>query len=171
MLRERLPIHIDPLRFAETGRLLKGKIPLKGMARLADYLLQTDGEVAVKLEFGVDEERIAYLHGHLTTSFKLVCQRCLGEMEHQLDDDFLLAFVPERKSEMMIPEQYEPFMLDGEPVYLQDLIEDELILALPLVPKHAQPCVELNPELNDKSADAKGLKEENPFAVLSSLKK
>ena len=171
MLCERLPVHIDPLRFSETGRLLKGRIPLAGMTRLADYLLQTEGEVEVELEFGVDDVRTSFLHGQLSTSLKLICQRCLGEMDHRINNDFLIAFVAEDKSQETIPEQYEPFLLDGELVHLQDLIEDELILALPIVPKHSQPCVELNPDINAKNADAETIKDQSPFAILSSLKK
>ena len=171
MFGERLPVHIDPIRFAETDRILEGIIPLSGMKRLADLLLENSGEVTVKLEFGVDSEGIRYLQGHITATLIMTCQRCLESLTHQVDNDFLIAFVGEGKSEDSIPEYYEPFLLDGDPVYLQDLIEDELILAVPLIPKHDNECVDYEMEELEPEQVEVSTPEENPFAVLSSLKK
>ncbi len=172
MLGERLPVHIDPIRFAETGRVLEGEIPLVGMKRLTDLLLDDGGDVSVKLEFSVDNEGLHVLHGRITSSLELICQRCLDGMVLEIDSDFHLAFVPEGKVEAEVPEHYEPFMLDGELIYLQDIIEDELILALPIVPKHSHQCIELDADADEQKVDeVLTSTEENPFAVLSSLKK
>ena len=60
-----LPDHIDPFRYAEQKLRLVGKTDLKEMQRLGDLLHSQAGEVIVSLDFGVDEQGVTFLKGHL----------------------------------------------------------------------------------------------------------
>jgi len=176
MSNARLPVHIDPFRMAETRRLLQGQIALADMARLGESLQNTTGEVSVSLEFGIDNEGIRFIHGHIQAEVGLVCQRCLELMRYPIDSEFMLGLVRSTSEAEALPSHYEPLLVDDEPLFLRDIIEDELLLALPIVAMHApEECsVELNPtpqaeqaqEENDTGAAAG----ENPFAALADLK-
>jgi len=174
MSDERLPVHIDPIRMAETRRLLEGKVALAEMTRLADVVQDNSGEVTVSLEFGSDAEGIRYMHGHIDAEVGLLCQRCLEPMRYRIESEFSLGLVRSRNEAEALPSHYEPLLLDGNPLFLRDVIEDELLLALPIVAMHPQEeCgVQLDgseqaeTEQPDNGEEAK----DNPFSLLAGLK-
>src|SRR5690606_36107479 len=94
------------------------------------------GQVAVKLQFGVDEQHINYLKGHLEATVILQCQRCMESYSYEIITDFALGIVNTLDEADGLPEQYEPVLVrDGE-LALWELIEDEVILNLPIIPRH-----------------------------------
>ncbi|MGD9389990.1 MAG: YceD family protein [Thioalkalispiraceae bacterium] len=168
-----LPLKIDPIRLAETGREFSGRLAIRHMHRLKPLLLSEDGEVQLELKFGVDEVGTRYLQGHLTTNLVLECQRCLDKMTFPVDKEMCLAFVRSEYEAEQLPEEYDPHIVEQTPVALVDLIEDELILSLPQVPMHErEDCLAskmLEPETAPAATDE--LKQEkNPFEVLATLK-
>jgi len=175
MFNERLPVHIDPIRMAETRRLLQGSIALAEMARLAESLQDTDGEVAVSLEFGIDNEGIRFMRGHIEAEVGLECQRCLETMRYPIDSEFSLAMVRNAGEAETLPSHYEPLLVGGEPLFLRDIIEDELLLALPIVAMHPpEECsvrISSDRQAGKTNTDTGATAKENPFAVLADLKK
>lgn len=163
---EQLPVIIEPLRLAEVGRQLHGRLPLAEFRRLAPALHEVRGEVEVDLEFGKDELHMACLRGHLHTRLQLICQRCLQPMALPVDAEFALGLVTTDEAADQLPADYEPLMVSG-PMELAEIIEDELILAVPLVPMHpVGECPAQSGQegrLEDKAP--------HPFAVLARLKK
>lgn len=174
MFDERLPVHIDPLRMAEAGRLLDGGYSLDDMDRLHDVLLDRNGNVAVSLEFGIDAEGIRYMKGRLQTVLTLECQRCLQAMQQAIDTQFALGLVRSNEAAERLPSHYEPLLLESDSLFLRDVIEDELLLALPLVAMHEESqCIDVNAEAaaaQSKEDDSGESKKENPFAALAALK-
>ena len=176
MFDERLPVHIDPLRMAETGRLLEGGYSLEEMDRLHDSLLDSSGKVAVSLEFGVDAEGIRYMKGRLQTELTLQCQRCMQAMQQPVDTAFALGLVRGNEAAEQLPSHYEPLLVEEENLFLRDIIEDELLLALPLVAMHEpSQCIDVNAQVesaqrDDDEDDTGESKKENPFAALAGLK-
>lgn len=168
MSDHRLPEFIDPLRLAESGRELHGILELKRMHRLASYLQDTEGEVEVDLRFGVDEEGVRYVRGRLKTTVSLVCQRCLGELRQPLDAGVNLGIVTSEAFAQRLGEQYEPVVVGTEPLSLAELVEDELILSLPIVPRHHDERCAGNDESDGE--DKGEARRENPFAGLAVLK-
>lgn len=166
-MSKRLPVHIDPLQLAGKGELLSGDLELAGMRRLAPSLHTTEGAVEVTLEFGVDPERIPYLQGHIRGKLILTCQRCMQVMDFPVDLDMTLGLVNSPAEADTLPDHYEPLMVRSEPVALSDIIEDELLLCLPLVPKHPESqCLASAQKRKEKPQDTR-----KPFAVLSDWKK
>ncbi len=166
-MSKRLPVHVSPLQLAGKGELLSGELELAGMRRLAPSLHSTEGAVAVSLEFGTDPERIPYLRGQLRGKLILTCQRCVQAMDFPVAAEMALGLVTSPASADTLPEHYEPLLVGAEPMALSDIIEDELILCLPLVPKHPESqCPASAQESGEKSRDTR-----KPFAVLSDWKK
>ena len=172
MFEERLPVTIDPIRLADTGRLYSGRMPMSTMPRLADAVVQCDGEASVNLEFGRDEEGARYLHARISATVTVQCQRCLQAMQQPVDTELWLGIVRNQDAADALASHYEPLLVGSEPLYLKDLIEDELILSLPLVPMHPQSeCNVDTKEISGAEQDnGQHSKRENPFAVLAGLK-
>lgn len=169
MSDERLPLHIDPLRLARAGAQLRGHMPMADMERFAPLLAQAPGEAEVELDFGIDVERRAFMRLQLRAEVALVCQRCLGPVRHLIEVERLLGVVTSEAQAEKLPDIYEPLYVTEEPLFLREVIEDELILSLPIVPRHAED--ECAPAVTGAGTDNKaGAVRENPFAVLAGLK-
>lgn len=171
MLEERLPVHIDPFRFAEQRRLVAGRLPVVAMERLVQSLDSSEGDVGVELEFGIDQEGIRFVSGRLRAVLSLVCQGCLEPMEYPVDTRVQLAFASSEAEAKRLPGRYEPLLVDPDgQLFLKDVIEDELILALPIIARHAEDeCAAEGAGSVGKDEGEAGPRE-NPFAVLARLK-
>lgn len=169
MSEKLIPEHIDPERYAEQGLSLDGILKIADMQRLSANLNTNEAIVGVKLQFGIDEQKITFLNGHIDTKLALQCQRCMEPLVCEIISDFSLGIVNTLDEANSLPEQYEPAMAVEGSLALRDLIEDEIILNLPLIPKHEpQECKVKFPLVDDSGRDqGRG---ENPFHVLESLK-
>ena len=166
-MSKQLPLHIVPLQLAGAGELLSGELGLAGMRRLVPSLHTTEGAVAVTLDFGLDPERIAFLRGHIRGKLILTCQRCMQAMDFTVDHDMSLGLVSSPAEADALPGHYEPLRVGAEPVAVSDIIEDELLLCLPLVPRHPESqCPATVQDSEGKARDTR-----KPFAVLSDWKK
>ncbi len=139
MIKGRLPKFINPIRFAEKRQLLKGLVPLADMHRLQALCFagnELDGSASIWLEGGIDEQGLKYLHGSVEADVPLICHRCLQKMIQHIASEFYLMPVFNEEEASALIGQYESLYLTAQEVKLQNIIEDELILALPLVAKH-----------------------------------
>lgn len=172
MSKERLPVQLDPVRLAETGRLLEGTLPLSSMKRLGEMLLDQEGEVDVRLEFGIDQEGAYCVTGRIACRVMLECQRCLKAMEFEIDSDIALGIVDSQEAAELLPSHYEPLVVEDGPLFTRDLVEDELLLSLPLVPMHPEEeCSVGREQLVSETQDSnEEVERENPFSALADLK-
>lgn len=169
-----LPEQADPLRLCEQGKGYEGRVALRGFARLAPLLTSSEGEAAFTLRFDQDDEGRARIHGHLRADLQVCCQRCMESMPLSVDTDFLLSPVSGPQEAEMLPSEYDPLLLDEQLLHPIDLIEDELILAIPPAPRH--PEAECGVDLadyhqDDGTQEAAESERENPFAALQQLKR
>ena len=154
--------------------MLEGDIPLTQMKRLLPLLASDTGTVHVSLEFGIDSMAVVNLVGEIQADLVLVCQRCLEPMAWPLQLNLALAFLRPDDDEAAIPGSYEPYVVDTLPIRLTDMIEDEIILALPSIPRHDRtecPASEWIQDENttaDKPAEVENQRE-NPFSVLAEM--
>ena len=172
---QRLPLEVDPIRLATRGEHLQGCIPLKQMKRLINALSSSEGEVYIDVEFSVDTNRVVLLSGEIKTDTKLICQRCMGEMELPIALDFQLAFVRSEAEMERLPEGYEATLIDNNSMMLSDIIEDEILLALPSIPKHldencTSDSVAKSWGSQQIEPDTESVERDNPFNILASLK-
>ena len=165
-----LPKKIDPRKLAVANARLHGEIPLRSMARLVSLLRSSEGQVAVTLEGSIDEKQ-NYVVGHLEAEVQMSCQRCMESTALPLALDVRWALVNSEAQMVTLPDDCEPLLAPEGTVLLSDLVEDELILALPLIPVHADvgQCRANGYMLNKTSISP--AEKSNPFAVLSTLLK
>ena len=174
--RQRLPFRVDPFRFAHDAVELESTLPLVQMKRLSAMLYQSEGTVTVSLAFAVDILGVSSLRGRLQTSLDLVCQRCLEPMHIDVDTVLALGFARSDVGVEQIPSELEPVRVENGQVDLLQLLEDEIMLALPQIPRHVEnecPASALQTNMADESADreTRSQERENPFSVLAGLKK
>lgn len=129
---------IDPIRLANQAKTLEGSSKLADFARLSLVLVDTAGEVDYCLEFAKDEQGRAVVNGRISAKVMLECQRCGHAVEAALDLNPHLMVVVSDDQAKQVPRAYEPLIVDGAPLTLVDVLEEEILLALPMVPRHAE---------------------------------
>ena len=159
----------DPWRLAAQGRTLTGRMALGGLPRLAPSLVDS-GDVEYRLAFHLDSDHRAVVSGQVAAKLLVQCQRCLEPLAIAVDSRFELAFVRGLDEAARLPETYEPAVAEDGWVRPADLVEDELLLALPPVPVHADPACAGQPAAAPPGAEADGKNLTNPFAVLAALR-
>jgi uncharacterized protein len=151
----------------QARRSFSGRLPLASLRRLATSLAATEGEVEYELDFDKDEFGVSGVRVRASAALPLTCQRSLEVFALPVSVDARLGFIVREDDEAALPPDYEPLLLDPAGLHPADVIEDELILALPLVP--VKPGTqELQREWKDGAADEAEPKT-NPFAVLKKV--
>ena len=172
MPEQRLPLSIDPLRYAKTRRQLAGSVALADLPRLADVLAKKEGVVVVEMAFFFDEEKRVIVKLQVKTQLSLICQRCLQPLEYPVDAISELCVVNDEKEVETIPEQYEPLVVKGEQFVPLDVIEEELLLSVPLVAvHHNKDCAGSQDGAYYPVPSADSKERHRPFEVLAQLKK
>ncbi len=159
---------IDPFEFCRNGESLKGKVSLSELNRLAAVCAGQAGELEWEVSGTVNRRNQAQLSLDVSGLVKLMCQRCLSPLVFDIHSEttVLVAKTEEQADEMEETlgneDSMEVIVADGK-INVQDLIEDEALLSLPLSSKH-----EICP---DSSVGELKNKTESPFSVLGKLKK
>lgn len=173
-MRQQIPKAIEPYRFAHNGQEIIGEIDVADLPRLQEIVHADAGVISVRLRFEIDALGTPVVEGDFTTELTLICERCTEPMQLPMDVHCELALVRHEHFIQGLDEEYEPWIVEpGIDIDPASLIEDELMLALPIVPRHSHPCL---PDSVWESQDEEtGTQEEkqpaSPFAVLADLKK
>lgn len=176
--RSRDPSRLDVESFAKEGGELGGQWPLRQLRRLADVThAEARPSESDKVHWQARGElrpvRGAapqpWLHLSAQTSLNLECQRCLQPMTVPLDVSRSFCFVHgETTAAELDAESEDDVLALTRALDLRELVEDELLLSLPLVPRH-ESC---SPPMPLASAEAEAAEERpNPFAALAALKR
>lgn len=163
-----MPEILDAWRMVAARREFDGRIALSALPRLRDALSGAEGDVAFALGFDRDALRIPYVELRIDADLPLQCQRSLQRFLFPVRIVQRLGLIRDEAEEAALPEGYEPLPLpeDGALRPLE-LVEDELILAIPVVPvMPGSESVE-----RDWPVSAEEEVRANPFAGLAALKK
>ena len=159
---------IDTLEFARGGQKLRGSLPVVALKRLEDILFDTQGELEYALRGARDARHRPQIEVEVEGLLHLQCQRCLGLLEYAADVKNTLLVVPAgagADDELDDPEG--PDVIECQPALdVAALVEDEVLLSLPLAPRHADGACRSRLETNDGAAQ-----ERSPFAQLAALKR
>jgi uncharacterized protein len=159
-----LPEYIEPFQMADKGHSLRGSLSYEGMTRLQEAIVKPCGEVELKLQFGIDQQGFRYLDGNVKSQLELVCQRCLQNFCFEIVSDFQLSPVQDDGEAKALPAIYEPLLATPR-MLLRTIVEDELLLNLPIIPLHEASACEV------KLAQSEGeAQKPSPFAKLAELK-
>jgi len=182
MSRE-FPDFIDPWKAADGRRTFRGTMPLNRLKRLGPMLAPGSDEQDAQLlarddarftaRFSYDEQGLVTIRLEVEVELPLICQRSLAPYREKIVRRSLLVVIEDVAEQELIPGIYEPVLVEQRRMALQDIVEEELLLAIPQVPK--------NPEIGeiDLSTDGEiGISSEHekeqshrPFAGLAGLMK
>src|SRR5687767_1398930 len=154
---------IDGFEFASAGATKQGVWPLRNFPRLRDMLARDAGEVRYEIHGVRDERGRPALRLQVSGTLQLRCQRCLEPMpfEVQTDETLVLAATLAEIHAEPASAQAPDRVVAGREMKLRELVEDELILAVPYAPRHEE-CVAAG------TAEGEGTKS-SPFAGLRGL--
>lgn len=158
-------VTINNLDFARKALEIHDTIAVSQFLRLADFLSTDKGALEFRLAGYQDGSNKPSLKLEISGKLHLLCQRCLGPMEYDLDAHATFVIV---RDEASIPETEDEadeidYLVAETHMSVADLIEDEILLSLPLAPKHEIEACDAASKLNE-------LKKPGPFAELQKLK-
>jgi uncharacterized protein len=164
------PLDVDRLSEAEAD--IDFAVPLAELPRLRAQLADVAGEVHGRVHFR-RAAGIAVADLALQGTAHLVCQRCLGALDVGIDATTEVGLIASEADMNRVPEELEPVLAPDGRISVGELIEEELLLTLPIVPLHADAgstCVATDdaPLLADDSAEEPT---QRPFEQLAELLK
>ena len=150
---------IDGLQFARTEGVLEGSVDLSQLPRLAESNCATEG-LRFGLRGSMNAEGRPQLGVTVRGNLRMVCQRCLGPMDFpvEINVDLVLS---DSLAEIESVDDGLVRVLAGKAMPVSELIEDEVLLVMPMVPRHDQ-C--------EGAGSNAAQRESSPFAVLARLK-
>lgn len=163
-----LPDRVDVARQVQARRIYEGTLPFIAMPRLCGLLATSAGEARYHAQFDRDDLGVDYLGVRVDCGLPLVCQRTLEVFTLPVQIDERLGLIVDERDEAALPAGYEPLLVEHGTIDLAAVIEDELILAVPVVPTQPGAALDWVDGSTDEAAEAPRA---NPFAVLAGLKK
>lgn len=164
-----VPRWIEPRKFATKAVTLTGTVSTDALTRL-DAVVESIDHVHADLTFDLTEDHRPILKGTLVTRMQQLCQRCLEPVDININTTFQLMMVMNEEQAEQMPKTFEPWFVTDEEADLYSILEEELLLNLPLIANHETACVEKT------EFGAKATTEElenvsrSPFDVLKNLK-
>lgn len=154
---------IDSLEFARSGTELHGEVAVAELARLADNLYDRGGSLRYLLRGQTDERQRLRLRLEVAGTIHLMCQRCLGRLPYQVALESRLLLLDEMAGGAEAEIEDLDAVAANPETDVWSLVEDEVLLALPMAPRHDDgDCQAALADEKDAAA--------SPFAVLAGLK-
>jgi len=176
MSQEFVANRLDVKAFVKAAGTLSGQDPLSSYARLMQEAGEQGGDRRLdwqargELRVGENGFSQIWLHLQATVSLPLVCQRCLGPADITVAFDRSFRFVAtEEQAEAEDEGAEEDVLALRRDFNLRELIEDELLMALPVVPRHEVCPTEVKLVAQDPDFEAESGAKPSPFAVLAKL--
>jgi len=177
MSKATLPIQVNHRRLASDNAKLEGIIPLQRFERLIELLEDDAGEIEVQLEFRKGRKHRTLVVGSMRAQVSMICQNCMAPAPIELDTILRLTVVSSEEALAALHEDDDGLVCEDELILLVDLLEDELMLAMPMVGKHGEgECQSaagqaIKSQQVKKSVDTGGASKDTyrPFADLAGL--
>ena len=161
--------HLQFATLAAGGAVIERTLQCSDLQRFAEFVTPLDS-LSVRLAFSQTEDGQVSVQGELQTRVALECHRCLESVPIPLTAEFEVLIVREDEEATLLGAEHDVMQVPTDQIAIGDLVEDELILALP-----AKVCTEADcsmaPELTYPAPDAVDQQAaDNPFQVLERLK-
>jgi len=165
LMSGRLPEQIDPIRLADEGARISGELPLRAFSRLreVDHSESGDSPVSIVLVFERTLQGLRLMRGRLHARLRLICQRCLEPMEVVLEAKPTSVLLRPGETSSALMDNADTLTIEG-PRRLSELVEDELLLVLPMVPMHDEGVCQMPVANHDPAGEAVG--KSGPFSAL-----
>lgn len=165
-----IPRRIDARKLVQREQKLDGTVPPEGLPRLVSSTESINGDVAVTLAFARSLQRHQVATGHIQLEVELLCQRCLQPVSEQIEADIAWGFVWSEEQGSSLPKSLDPVIQEGDELDLYQVLEDEILLNLPMVAYHDEECVSRGKFQSGGEESEAAEQQENPFKVLEQLK-
>ena len=160
------PFIIDPERLSAKPLVLKGRFVPADLERLEGSVADERGELRYEITAGLDKQRRKTVSCIIEGFVFLLCQNTLEAFRHEVSvrDRLVLVEDESRLPSVEEEDENEDYVVADEPLDVRDLVEDAVLLSLPMIPRKpgsegaAQPPREEGPKAS-------------PFAKLANLKK
>jgi len=169
---QHFPALVNPWRMAENQQTLEGSIPLRKLPRLSDLLLvnvaksDIQGEVLFTANFGISLDKRQIIQLRVQANVPLQCQRSLQVYLHTIDHEVELSLL-DAKQQDDADDGTDAVLVESSKLAIAEVVEDELILSLPLVAVNPEnPVVDYHCQDEDYTEPERT----NPFAVLQKSK-
>ena len=137
-----IPLRVKASQATLRHQAFSGSVPLARLPRLAAMLADPAGDLQVELQAARDEEGQNWLHGEIRGRLPLTCRRGLHPFEWNCDVALSLALVESEAAEEKLLKDTESYRVEDDELPLRDLVEEEVLLALPMMPRCEDPdCV------------------------------
>ncbi len=177
MKKEFVARRVDVKLFAQAGTSLSAVETLADHERLAQEAqgpldgLMVNWSARGEMRAGADGSDEIWLHLQAQTRLPLLCQRCMGPVDTEIQADRWFRFAADEATAAALDEEAdEDVLVLSTDLDLSALVEDELLLALPLVPRHDRCPVEVKLAVADADFEATSAVKASPFAALASLR-
>jgi uncharacterized protein len=149
---------------ADEGQRVELVVPVARLARIAGLLANPEGTVSGSVELSREAGRII-ADVQFEARLALLCQRCLGAMPLSLEGGSRVALVETEEAAATVPPELETALAPHGRLRLAELVEEELLLALPAAPRHAEgACPAARQEARESTETV-----QRPFAALGEL--
>jgi len=165
-----MPERFNPAELADTEAAFEGRLQPDALPRLRAATLTIEAPVTLQVAFYRDMGGHCVAEGRAATTVSLTCQRCMEPVRLELDAAFRLGVVEDDAAAAALPEDLEPQVVGHHALTPATLIEDELLLALPVVARHADPADCGSRARHMSAGEAAQNERNNPFSVLKDLK-
>jgi uncharacterized protein len=157
---------IHPERISSKPIVLEGTFAPAELERLEDAVANAEGQLRYRITAVLDRERRQVVSCIIEGFVFLTCQSSLEVFRHDVSIDDRLVLVATEAALPSIEEESETedYLVADEPLDIRDLVEDAVLLALPMVPR--KPGME-----EPRAGNGKAVRKESPFAALAGLKK
>jgi uncharacterized protein len=152
-------MELDAVVMAHGGLTWEHEFSDTRFERLSDMAVSTQPHVNIKLRFAKLDKR-PMIHGEMQAEVELVCQRCLQNMQYPLHESFDLMLIESEAEMAAVPETHEPWIANALHLNVLELVEEQLLLALPLIAKHLDEgdCVHMNADADVTTAKSQRAK-------------
>ena len=131
-------MQLDIDRLADGERDVDFSVALAELPRLRSRLAGVDGSVRGHVHFA-REAGIAVAELSVSGTATLQCQRCMEAMKVPVETRARLALIPTEADASRVPDDLEPMLAPGGRIAIPEMVEEELMLFLPIVPLHQNP--------------------------------
>lgn len=134
-----IPLRVSASQAVSRREAFAGSVPLAKLSRLGAMLSDSSGSLQVELQATRDEEGQDWLHGEIRGRLPMTCQRGLHAFDWNCDVALSLCLVKTEAEEERRLKECEAYRVQDDVLPLRDLVEEEVLLALPVAPRCEDP--------------------------------
>lgn len=172
MLQQKTLI-LDPVKAAKEKLDINNTIIFSNLPQLHPCIVHGSYNFNLITNFRYENHN-ALLNGKLSGKIILICQRTLETFEYMIDNSLSLGFVTDDRFFKNFPENYEQYIYQNDQINLLELVEEEILLSIPMIPKKTiNDCQAIQSKSYCsvfENHNTKSQETPNPFSALKKLK-